>query len=98
MTQTVSAHAAVPTSAAERYLAQLCKHFSHKIAVEYSPQAGTARFPGGACRLNAADGVLSLRCEAEDTAALERIKAIVEDHLKRFGWRESLAVTWEALS
>lgn len=95
---TVSAHAAVPTAAAERYLAQLCKHFAHKIPVTYSSGAGIAEFPGGACRLNAADGVLSLRCEADDAGALERIKAIVDDHLKRFAWRESVIITWKAQS
>lgn len=98
MTMTVFAHAAVPTSTAERYLTQLCKHFAHKIPVAYSTTAGVAEFPGGACRLNAAEGVLTLRCEAADRSALERIKAIVEDHLKRFGWRDSLTVTWEAQS
>ena len=98
MTAIHAAHASVPTAAAERYLGQLCKHFAHKIPVTYSAreQEGLAQFPGGCCRMEVEQDRLSLRCEAADGAALERIKGIVEDHLKRFAWRERLAVTWNA--
>lgn len=91
---TVTACAAVTTATANRYLTQLCKHFAHKISVEYDDHHGRADFPGGACHLSAEGETLSLRCEAADERDLERIKMVVADHLLRFGWRESLTVVW----
>lgn len=93
MTQTASA--AIPTTAASRYLSQLCKHFAHKVPVEYDAVSGRADFPWGTCRLAARDGVLRLDLDAQDDLSLARIKAVVEDHLVRFAWRESLTVRWE---
>lgn len=87
---------AVTTPRASRYLAQLCKHFAHKIPVEYGANSGRADFPGGSCHFNADDATLSLRLEADTDQALQHIKAVVEDHLVRFGWRESLNITWES--
>ena len=39
-----ASHAIVPTAAASRYLQQLCKHWSHKFAVEFTPEHGTIPF------------------------------------------------------
>lgn len=88
------AHARVATAAAERYLTQLCKHFAHKIPVHHGAASAVAEFARGTCRMQAADGVLTLYCEAEDHAALAQVAAIVEDHLRRFGWREALTIGW----
>lgn len=87
---------AVTTPTASRYLTQLCKHFAHKIPVEYATNSGRADFPGGSCHFDADDATLSLRLEADSEQALQHIKAVVEDHLVRFGWRESLNITWES--
>ncbi|ALG73601.1 2,4-dihydroxyhept-2-ene-1,7-dioic acid aldolase [Azospirillum thiophilum] len=86
--------ATVPTALASRYLQQLCKHFAHKITVRYDTASGDAQFPWGACAMTAADGALTLRCEAEDAEALARVKAVVEDHLVRFAWKEGLKPDW----
>ena len=32
---------AIATASASRYLQQLCKHWSHKFAVQFTPQHGT---------------------------------------------------------
>ncbi|MCA1909258.1 MAG: DUF2218 domain-containing protein [Magnetospirillum sp.] len=92
---TLTASAAIPTAAASRYLSQLCKHFAHKIPVEHDAVSGRADFPWGSCRLAAQDGVLRLELDAQDELSLARIKAVVEDHLVRFAWRESLTVAWD---
>ena len=42
---TVAATASVPTVSGARYLQQLCKHWSHNLAVDYSKDAGTVTFP-----------------------------------------------------
>lgn len=83
------------TPHASRYLQQLCKHFAHKVAVDFDPQAGEVRFPFGRCRMEARDGGLFLRCESPGAAELARTKAVVDDHLVRFAWREKLQPVWE---
>ena len=84
----------VETASASKYIAQLCKHFAHKITVEYDATTGRADFPWGVCRMNAGDAALTLHCEAQDAEGLNRIKAVIEDHLGRFAWREKPALTW----
>ena len=93
---TLTARAAVPTAAASRYLTQLCKHFGHKVPVAYDDTAGRAEFPWGICHLTAEADRLHLNLSADDDQSLARVKAVVEDHLIRFGWRESLSIAWES--
>ena len=88
--------ATVPTASASRYLQQLCKHWSHKFAVEFTPEHGTIPFDATRrCTLDASPAALSLHIEAADDATLERMQGVVIDHLKRFAFREDLGdVTW----
>ena len=37
--------ARVPTTSGSRYLQQLCKHWSHNLAVEFTEQNGKVVFP-----------------------------------------------------
>lgn len=71
-----------------KYLAQLCKHFSHKIEVRYSDDEGVCSLPTGPANLRADDGSLTATVEAADDAGLERAKHIITDHLRRFAFRE----------
>ncbi|AWK89746.1 DUF2218 domain-containing protein [Azospirillum thermophilum] len=87
--------ARVGTALASRYLVQLCKHFAHKIPVEYDGRRGRADFPWGVCHMTAGDDTLDLRCEAPDAQGLDRVKAVVDDHLRRFAWRETPVLSWE---
>ncbi len=93
---TSSARAETPNAA--RYLGQLCKHFAHKITVDYdgeaTPDHGTAHFPWGTCRMTATDKSLSLEARADSAEGLGRIRAVIDDHLGRFAWREKLALEW----
>jgi len=95
-----ASHASVPTEAASRYLQQLCKHWCHKFAVEFTPEQGRIPFDEmRVCLLEASDGVLKLRIEAGDAAALERTQGTVINHLKRFAFREDLGqVAWTRTS
>jgi hypothetical protein len=91
-----ASHATVPTASASRYLQQLCKHWSHKFAVEFTPQHGTIPFDATrTCTLDACADTLALRLEAADDATLERMQGVVIKHLKRFAFREDLGdVQW----
>src|SRR3954453_5239380 len=87
----------IPTASASRYLQQLCKHWGHKFAVEFTPEHGTIPFDETRrCALDASPERLALRIEAADEATLECTQGVVIDHLKRFAFREELGdVRWE---
>lgn len=95
---TVTATGRAETAAAARYLGQLSKHFAHKITVDYQPDAdppeSLAHFPWGTCRMRAEGGALVVEAAASSAEGLERIKAVVGDHLTRFAWRETLVLDW----
>ncbi|GLS32880.1 hypothetical protein SAMN04488498_10884 [Mesorhizobium albiziae] len=85
------------TEHGQKYLAQLCKHFSHKIEVEYSERHGECRFEIGTAVLDAEPGALAIKVAAEDAERLHQVKAVVEDHLVRFAFREpGRSVNWSA--
>ena len=86
----------IPTANASRYLQQICKHWSHKFAVEFTPEHGRIPFDDGrVCLLDADDAALKLRLEAADAEALARGERVVIEHLKRFAFREDLGdVVW----
>ncbi|WP_404379157.1 DUF2218 domain-containing protein [Caenispirillum salinarum] len=94
----LTATARTESPAAARYLGQLSKHFAHKITVEYAPDATPpetlAHFPWGTCRMRAEDGALTVEAAADTAEGLERIRHVVDDHLRRFAWREKLELFW----
>jgi hypothetical protein len=92
-----ASQASVTTASASRYLQQLCKHWSHKFPVEFTPQQGVIPFDATRVfRLEALPDRLALRIEAADEAALEHMQGVVIDHLKRFAFREDFGeVRWE---
>ena len=61
--------ASVPTAHASRYLQQLCKHWSHNLAVTFSETAGTVTFPRNA---RGADW------PGDATLALQRDEALID--------------------
>lgn len=89
--------ARIPTERASIYLQQLCKHFAHKIPVTFTPEQGQITFSLGICRLEASDGVLVLRAEAEDDARLTQLQGVIDKHLIRFAFRDPPTIEWRAL-
>ncbi len=91
-----ASQASITTESASRYLQQLCKHWSHKFAVTFTPEHGTIPFDATRlCTLDAKPDRLILRIEAADEATLERMQGVVIEHLKRFAFRENLGnVEW----
>lgn len=85
---------AVHTPKAAGYLAQLCKHFGHKIDVEQDADGAVFHFKDGLARGAAENSVLTLRVEAETEPKLRNLEHIVGSHLERFAFRENLRVTW----
>lgn len=87
--------ARVETTMSRRYLAQLCKHFQHKLPVSLTEVDGRIEFPAGVCKLNADADALFLRVEANDEAGLARLEEVVASHLERFAFRDKPEVCWQ---
>lgn len=84
--------AVIPTPHASRYLQQLCKHWSHRLDVTFTPKVGRVPFAEDAsCLLEAEDEALKLTISAPDAARAARLEDVVIAHLKRFAFREDLA-------
>lgn len=89
-----TSQAEVSTEHASRYLQQLCKHWAHKFAVEFSPEHGEITLPSGVTVLDAASDRLTVTLRAEDAAALDQLERVVADHIIRFAFREELTFDW----
>lgn len=87
--------ASVPTAHASRYLQQLCKHWSHKFAVEFDTHCGAIPLPMGMVTLTADEAMLEVTLTPHDLAQLERMQKVVAEHLDRFAFREApLPFAW----
>jgi hypothetical protein len=101
----ISSTASVPTVNGSRYLQQLCKHWSHNLKVEFTPDRGRVVFPRDArgadypadalVTFEEREGKLDVRIDASSSAQLEALKGAVERHLDRFAFREApLTFDW----
>jgi len=89
----------VTTVNASSYLQRLCKHFAHKVPAEWDAAGGHAALPGGRAEFAATHDRLEIVIRGENPAGLDRARAIVEDHLLRYAFREDLApLVWERAS
>lgn len=86
--------AIVTTENASRYLQQLCKHFAHKVTVEFTSEAGTVWLPFGTCHLSAEADRLVLRATS-DPSDLPKLERFLGDHLARFAFRENPIIAWK---
>ncbi|CAN5343607.1 DUF2218 domain-containing protein [soil metagenome] len=90
---TTTAH--VPTTSGSKYMQQLCKHWSHKLTVEFDAHQGVVHFPTAVATMTALPDTLAVSIEAEDAEVLERMKDVVAKHLDRFAFREApLPFAW----
>lgn len=100
-----SATARLETPHGSRYLQQLCKHWAHNLAVEFTPQRGTVTFPrdargaswqGDALVTFTADASgLDCRIDASEEGQLTGLQGAVVRHLERFAFREApLTLEW----
>lgn len=82
------------TTRASRYLQQLCKHFAHKVPATWNETHGEVGLPYGRCILDADDAALTMTCEATEPEREPMLVKVVEVHLERFAFRESVALEW----
>lgn len=89
------ATAIVPTAHASRYLQQLCKHWSHKFAVEFTPEHGQIDLGDDRLVILDADAeklTTTVKTSAEN---LDRLQDVVVNHIVRFAFREELVFNWQ---
>lgn len=79
----------------QKYLVQLCKHFGHKVPVEQVGDDGTIRFAMGEAHLTATETALLAKLVGATEEAAVQLGQIIDDHLKRFAFREDFSgMTW----
>lgn len=77
------------TEHASKYLQQLCKHFAHKVDVEYSETEGHAALPVGPAVMQARGNLLTVEITLTEPEGLERAQMIIDSHLQKFAFREA---------
>lgn len=91
----IATEATVPTTHASRYLQQLSKHWSHKFAVTFDETASPIAFAEDrTAELTAGPDHLRIRLSVPDEGTRDRMRRVLEDHLNRFAFRETLEYTW----
>lgn len=90
-----TSNATITTQRASGYLQQLCKHFAHKLDVEFDADSGLIKFPFGHCALAADQHVLNLTANAETQADLSKTCRVIANHLERFAFRENPEIEWQ---
>lgn len=86
----------ITTAKASSYLQQLCKHFSHKIEADFSPESGWIKFDFGRAELTAEPDALTMTAEASNDTDLARLQNVLATHLERFAFREVLLINWSS--
>jgi hypothetical protein len=82
-----------PTTNAARYMTQLSKHWGHKYPVTFDATDARIELPAGPLTMHVEPDRLMLTLEA-DEATLARMQGVVEEHVRRFAFRETLEFTW----
>ncbi|MCV6592861.1 MAG: DUF2218 domain-containing protein [Silicimonas sp.] len=80
----------VETEHGAKYLAQLCKHFAHKIEASHDGTTGRAEFVYGPAIMSADDRGLTIRFELGDPDHIAGAKDVIDSHLERFAFREAI--------
>ncbi|WP_394156181.1 DUF2218 domain-containing protein [Loktanella salsilacus] len=85
------------TEHASRYLQQLCKHFAHKVDVQFDETAGSVAFPFGPATLTATDDALIAVVTAPTEDKLRDARRAIDSQLVTFAFREGFTtMTWGA--
>jgi hypothetical protein len=94
----VQGKADIATLQAERYRAQLCKHFHQKRPVKSDAHSGHIAFAVGDCFLRSDAGALTLSLAAADRDRRAQLRDVVARRLLRFAFREDMKIDWRPAS
>lgn len=83
---------------ASKYVQQLAKHFAHKIEVQLDADSADFTLQAGHVRLEATNGALIARVEADDAKLLIDLRYVIDKHLVIFAFREGFAgLEWKVV-
>lgn len=83
------------TSHAAKYMAQLCKHWSHKGPAEWDNASGFVMLPFGHVAFQAVDDRLTVTVTIAEDFDAATAKQVIDSHLQRFAFREGFEeMTW----
>ena len=94
-----TAHGFAPCEKPERYIQQLVKHWSHKMAATYDEGDGMGAFPfsevENAVMCARPEGI-AITLVTADRERNEHMRGVIERHLDRFAFREApLSYEWK---
>ncbi len=84
----------ITTDHASKYLKQMCKHFAHKVDVDFDDFNAAVAFPPGPCQMTASETELVISCQSESEKGVAVIQSIIDQHIVKFAWREELELNW----
>ena len=84
----------ITTAERARIISRLCKHWGHRLPVEYDETRGRIELPFGLCLLTAGAGTLELRLEGTPEADMDQFEQVVADHAQRMARGETYAWHW----
>jgi hypothetical protein len=88
--------AIVLTPNAESYMRKLGQHWSHEYPVTFDPtHTCTIKLVHALCELHATPDTLNIQVTTDHAEDQARIEGVVEEHVKRFGFREELQFPWQ---
>ncbi|MBD9388988.1 DUF2218 domain-containing protein [Agrobacterium sp. AGB01] len=90
-----SRQAIISTEYGSRYLQQLSKHWAHKFETEFTPVSAKIALPLGDARLRADDRSLHIEITAHKSKDLPVLQDVVQTHIERFAFRETLEFDWQ---
>lgn len=84
----------ISTTEASKYIRKLCRHFAHKVPVQFSEQDGQVQFLQGQCVMQANAQSMSIYMQADAPDGIQAMQFIIDDHLRRFVRFETLSYQW----
>jgi hypothetical protein len=74
---------------------KLGQHWSHRFAVTFNDENSCIiELPNGTCELSAGSEQLKIRLVISPEGDRGRFEQVVEEHLRRFAFKEELVFTW----
>lgn len=94
-------HTSIKTTSAHKYVAQLCKHFAHKVETSFTldndakTAEGLTVFPMGKAVFSAKEDILTVEAEVDSLEAVKGLHNVFDSHIVKFAFRETLNYKWE---
>lgn len=84
------------TQEASRIIKRLCKHWAHKLDVEYDDTQGRVKFSeSNICLLQAQENKLLIELTVDNEESQQQLAQVVIDHVKRMAKEPIVEAEWQ---